>query len=315
MARYLPQLALTLVCLTLACLTLAGCAGAPSDRAASPVARTDHAPASQGSAPVLHSLGYLSGPPDGGQDAEPSSAGLAADGEVVPVSTRGLRWADRMLIRRADMVVEVEDVDAGVWEIENLAERHGALISDTQVRRGEDETPEAWLNVQVAPEGFQDLLADVRKLGIVHVEQIKTDDVTKAYADLGTRLEAKERTADRLRELLSNRTGELADVLKVERELERLIVEMERMKGERRYYESQVAVSTISVKLREAVEEPLIAAAPGPIVEAVRDAVKTLEHSTALLVYLIVAVAPWLVLAALGWWSVRLMRTRAGRAG
>ncbi|ANM30184.1 hypothetical protein ABI59_12270 [Acidobacteria bacterium Mor1] len=313
MARYLPQLALTLVCLTLICLTLSGCGradqGAFDREVAQREAYEKDADAASGK---MASLGYISFP-DGGQGAG-ASAEPGADGEVLPASTHGLRWNDRMLIRRADMVVEVDDIDAGVWEVENLVDRHGALISDTQVRRGEDETREAWLNVQVAPEGFQELLAEFRTLGVVHVEQVKTDDVTKAYADLGTRLEAKERTADRLRELLSNRTGELADVLKVERELERLIVEMERMKGERRYYESKVAVSTISVKLRETVEEPLVAAAPGPIVEAVRDAVKTLEHSTALLVYLIVAVAPWMALAALGWWSVRLMRTRAGRA-
>jgi len=123
----------------------------------------------------------------------------------------------------------------------------------------------------------------------------------------------KEETAARLRRLLTDRTGKLSDVLEVERELSRVVTELEQLKGERRYYDQRIAVSTITLTLFE----PGALLRPGstaPIKEAFGQALHVLSTSLSWLVYLVTFLAPWLLIAGLGWWVVRLVRARRGAA-
>ena len=133
--------------------------------------------------------------------------------------------------------------------------------------------------------------------------------MTKAYADLETRLAVKRRTKERLDVLLASRTGSLDQLLKVERELERVVTQIEQMLGEKRYYDQRIAVSTITVSLFE----PGTAIRPGafdPVIDAAREAVGTLAVSIAALIYVAVAAIPWVLLVALLWLLIRRWRRR-----
>jgi len=55
----------------------------------------------------------------------------------------------------------------------------------------------------------------LKQVGKVERESVVTQDVTKAYADLETRLVVKRQTEERLRHLLTSRTGKLSEVLEV----------------------------------------------------------------------------------------------------
>ena len=71
-----------------------------------------------------------------------------------------------------------------------------------------------------------------------------------------------------MRTIMATRTGSMSEVLSVERELGRLTGEIEQMRGEKRYYDQQVATSTLRLTLRE----------PGEVVSRFRDDVDhTLE--------------------------------------
>ena len=133
--------------------------------------------------------------------------------------------------------------------------------------------------------------------------------MTKAYTDLETRLKVKRDTADRLRELLRTRTADLPDVLNAERELARVTEEIEQMEGERRFYDQQVAFSTIALTVFEpqALVEPGVFA---PIGRALRDSAGVLAQSLAGLLYLLVFLAPWLVVLYGVWRAVKAVRGR-----
>jgi hypothetical protein len=152
-------------------------------------------------------------------------------------------------------------------------------------------------------------LTDLAGLGDVKREAVTTEAVTKAYADLETRLSVKREAATRLRHLLERQTGSLSDVLEVERELTRLIGEIEELEGQRRYYDQRIAVSSITVELFE----PGTAAASRsskPIAIAFRRATDVLATSVAALVYLVTFLVPWLVVVALLWLLLRRVRLR-----
>ena len=225
-------------------------------------------------------------------------------------------WADQKLIRTADLRIEAKDVGAALRAIDSLAAARDALVADAHVTQDANGKRDAHLTIRVASQHFNDVLAGLRPLGRVKSENISTQDVTKEYADLETRTVVKEATVGRLRSLLENRTGKLADVLDVERELSRAVTELEQMKGERRYYNQRVAVSAISVNVYE-LGEIAAGGVSDPVRDALRRSLGLLATSTSMLIYIVVFLAPWSVLLAAAWWTAArfVRRARSPKSG
>ncbi len=87
------------------------------------------------------------------------------------------------------------------------------------------------------------------------------------------------------------------------------------MEGQRRYFQQMVAMSTITVKMHEplvaikAMEPPK----PGlfaPVAVAARSSVESLVQLLVLLVSALVFLAPWLLLGAGTWVTIRRIVTR-----
>ncbi len=109
------------------------------------------------------------------------------------------------------------------------------------------------LTVRIPSAQFDGAVAAFAKLGELQYQNLGVEDITKAYFDLETRLALKEQTLTRLRGMLDNRTAKLSDVLDVERESNRVIEEIETLKGERRFYDQQVAMSTLVITFTKTV--------------------------------------------------------------
>jgi hypothetical protein len=111
------------------------------------------------------------------------------------------------------------------------------------------------------------LLSGLRGLGRVQDESLGSDDVTESFRDLGLRTANARREETRLVELLSRRTGDLADVLAVERELARVRLEIERMEAETRATQQRVDLATVTLTVQEQYRADL---ALGPLPLPVR---------------------------------------------
>jgi uncharacterized protein DUF4349 len=163
--------------------------------------------------------------------------------------------------------------------------------------------------IRVLAERFAAAYGALKGLGKVETETVSTQDVTKAYADLETRLRVKRDSEGRLREILRTRTARLSDVLEAERELTRVVEEIEQIEGERRYYDQQIALSTLSAALHEP-EAVIRAGALAPLLEALRDSLQVLATSAGALVYVTVLLLPWAAAGTVVWLVVRAARRR-----
>jgi len=161
----------------------------------------------------------------------------------------------------------------------------------------------------VAADRFSEAFSAIKTLGEVQSEKLGTEDISKAYTDLQSRLEIKRQTEGRLRDILRTRTGKLSEVLEVERELGRLTEEIEQMEGQRRYYDQEVALSAITVQLLEpsALVRRGVAS---PLMRALREAVDVFMNSLGLIVYVTSFLIPWLLIAAGVWLFIRIARRR-----
>jgi hypothetical protein len=209
-------------------------------------------------------------------------------------------FASRSLIRTATLSLEVRHFADAAEKAASIAAAHGGFLADAKSSRGAGDRERGTLTLRVPAARFAAALEAVRALGKVESSAVETQDITKEYADLETRLSAKRDAVGRLREILRARTGSVADLVEAEKELSRLIEEAERLEGERRYYDRQVALSTITVELQEPAAF-LRDGALSPLGQAIRGALPLLAGSAAALVYAIAAALPWALIGLLVW--------------
>jgi hypothetical protein len=219
-------------------------------------------------------------------------------------------WGEIKLVRTAAMQLEVAKLDTAKSEIERATKAEGGLVVTMASSRDERDGLSAEITLRVPSSRFDELLPQLRNVGKVEQENVTSQDVSKQYADLETRLGVKQQTERRLRGLLESHTGKLSDVLEVERELDRVVGEIEQMLGEKRFYDHQVALSKVTLSLHE----PGSIVKPGafdPIRRAFRNSLEALATSAAGIVYAAAVALPWMIVAGLVWFVIsRVRRTR-----
>lgn len=168
----------------------------------------------------------------------------------------------------------------------------------------------AELTLRVQAERFDAVFAEFKALGAVKSEEVKVEDVTRAYADLEARRANKRTAAARLREIIATRTGKLSDVIEAEQALSQVTEELESMEAQKRTMDSQIAYSTLHAEVFEPARprrfnEPRLWE---PLVGALKDGRSGLISSLAFLVEALIVLSPWILLGTLAFWLFRRWR-------
>ena len=168
-----------------------------------------------------------------------------------PAEGQPAQARDRMIIRTARMVLTSDRFDQIRAELERLVAAHQGRL--TSLNMSGDPSSRRSLHATVGvPAGRLDaLLAGLRGLGRMQEESLGSDDVTESFRDLTLRISNARREERRLVELLTRRTGDLADVLAVEREIARVRLDIERMEAEMRATEQRVDLATVTLTVQE----------------------------------------------------------------
>jgi hypothetical protein len=179
--------------------------------------------------------------------------------EVAPQSaqTAASEGANRKLIRNATVELEIVSFDDAAQKITVLASEERGYVATTSSQKQANGKLSGEVVVKVLPESLDRFLQKIRKLGELKNQTLGTEDVTKAYFDTDARLKNARVMEQRLIEMLKTKTGKVADLLQVEKELARVREEIEKMQGELKYWDSQVQFATVTISLTEKdMEEP-----------------------------------------------------------
>ncbi|NTV47893.1 MAG: DUF4349 domain-containing protein [Chlorobiales bacterium] len=258
---------------------------------------------------------------EGGGDSEAGFGGTG--GSPSPRSTSNTQAADgevsaekQKLIKTGSLKLEVDSVETSIAKAKVIIGRYLGYVSESHVSKEANygETPyiKGTLTLQIPADKFDDAVSSLKTLGSLKEESISTEDVTKAYFDLETRLRVKRDSEERLRTLLKTRTGDVSQVLEVERELERLTVEIEDLLGSKRYYDQKIAFSTLHCELRTTGSDG-DREKPGFFTEirnAFDDFFTILSQSLGGLIRMTAAVIPWLPLVFVTWKGITFLRRR-----
>jgi hypothetical protein len=145
--------------------------------------------------------------------------------------------SQRLLIRSAELGLAVSNPESAIARFTELVEQAGGYI---QERR------DATLRARIPAERFEEVFATTRGLGAVRSESLQVQDVTDQHRDLQIRLTNAEKARERILALLE-RAEAVEDVLQLERELQRLTVEVEQLSAQLAGLQLRIAMSFLQV--------------------------------------------------------------------
>ena len=219
-------------------------------------------------------------------------------------AARGPSMADvssqTLLIVTTDVDLEVEDFEDALDSIKEIARQAGGHVASSNVRRDDEGLMSGTVEVKIPAKGYGGALDDIADLGEVQDMRETSQDVTEEYVDLQARLENAIKLEQRILGLLAESTGTIDDILHVEKELAAVREDIERLEGRKRYLDSRISMSTISVDLHEKGAARGGAPTAGQVFGQIMDRVGVVfAGSVGVLVTLVVAVVPWAVAAVL----------------
>jgi hypothetical protein len=189
--------------------------------------------------------------------ASPESFANAEEPEQSPVESPASALANRKLIRNATVELVIISFDDAAQKITAFASEERGYVATTNSEKQANGKLRGQVVVKVLPENLDRFLQKIRALGELKNQALGTEDVTKAYFDTDARLKNARVMEQRLIDMLKAKTGKVADLLQVEKELGRVREEIEKMQGELKYWDSQVQFATVTISLSEkGMEEP-----------------------------------------------------------
>ena len=202
------------------------------------------------------------------------SAGSPIDAELAPAApaevAADLPAARPQLIRRANLQLRVESVEDAQDSVEAIVLQRGGDILGLQASRPEPGARRSIsLSLRVPQARLDRTLEELAALGTVLSQQITAEDVTNQLVDFDARLKNLQRTEQTLLEIME-RSGKVADVLEVARELANVRQSIEQIDASLTNLRNQVAFSSIDVYVIEArVTTPQVSR---PAIEQLRSA-------------------------------------------
>ena len=144
---------------------------------------------------------------------------------------------DRMIIYNGTLVLRVFRLSDGMAAAQAAAQELGAYLQTQAGHR---------LVFRVPVLRFHELMSRMTTVGEVANRTISAQDITQSFFDMQHRLKAAEAVLIRLKALLA-KARNIQESILIEREMTRLLTQIERYKGQMRYMRHHTSLSTLTI--------------------------------------------------------------------
>lgn len=197
---------------------------------------------------------------------------------------------EEKIIKTAYTSIKTDRVEEAYDKALNLVKKYDAIILNASISKYDD-TEEAQLLIKLPPMHFMTLLDELNKIGKVESKSITEEDVTEEYYDVKARLANARKVQDRLFSILK-KANKVEDILKVEKEIERVGEKIEVLEGKIRYFDSKVDYSRISVTIYSRKEKFIDLSGIG---SGFGNAIKYAIHFFFIIIWFIIIIIPLIV--------------------
>lgn len=220
----------------------------------------------------------------------------------------------RMVIKNGWLSLVVKDVIDTARKISKFAEEKGGWVVSSDIYERE-KTPFGNITVRVPAENFEEAVNYFRSLAVrVSHESTQSQDITEEYVDLEARLRNLESAENQLLELMK-RSGEIKDILEVQKELTNVRQQIEQIKGRMQYLEQSVKMSSITVNL--SLSEELLPVPPSEkwrpkyvLLQSWKSALNFWKGFSYFLIRLIVWAQVWIPFSIIVWLGIKFLKRR-----
>lgn len=254
------------------------------------------------------------------ESAEADQAAPASADQAQPVTNT--LPALPQLVKRAELVVEVDSVDDAIDQAVAIARGAGGDLLGLQ-----NETPPngsirhvASLEIRVPQSQLDSAIEQLSALGKVEQQFLTAEDVSAQLVDYEARLRNLRKAEDTVLGIM-DRSGEIGEVLQVAQELRNIRQSIEQIDGELASLRNRVNFSTIALTLEaEAAGTPSQTTVATQLTDSWQGATRSVADFTVSLmqigIWLLVYSPYWLVLGGLGYGIYRLAKSdRPSSAG
>lgn len=148
---------------------------------------------------------------------------------------------DRKILYDAYLTLTVETPDSTSLYIQAIAKRFGGYVNEIGTDRSV---------IRVESQLLDAAIDDISQLGRLDRKSVRGQDVTEAYLDYQIRLDNAQQARGRYLDLL-DQAATVDEILKVEKELERLNETIDLLKGKMNRIDHLDTYATITINLRE----------------------------------------------------------------
>jgi hypothetical protein len=216
-----------------------------------------------------------------------------------------------LIMKRADVRFQVENVETNTKNIEKLVSAHKGLVSRQNLSTATEQISNE-ITIRVPSSAFVSLLDDLAKESkFVDYKRIASENVTEEYEDIQTRLKTKKEVRDRYIDILKTKAKTVEDILKAEEHIRVLQEEIEAKEGRLNFLKTRVAMSEVNLEIYQKViykESPTLI--EKPYIAKVREALGNGWSLITSLSLFIINSWPVLILISMIFWAWRRRRRR-----
>ncbi len=208
------------------------------------------------------------------------------------------------IIKRAQMSIEVPEMDVALAQLAQVVQANGGFIENSS-KNAYDQSTRSYATIRIPVANFTIVYDAIKAYGEVTSEEVNTVDVTEEYFDLDTRLSVLTAKQESFAKLLE-KAESIEDILRVENELNSVILDIESIKGRMKYLDRQVDMSTINLSLIEYNPVAVVEKNFGDRVKfAIKDGWGSMVNFAMDLAVGLIWLAPFLPLIVLALWLFR----------
>lgn len=221
--------------------------------------------------------------------------------EGIPTINTAIEY-NRKIIKNGNMDLETESFTETIEGIISYTQELGGYVESQGISGGDFYNPNthnryADLTLRIPANQFDAFINNGSQFGNVRYVSTSTEDITSNYLDTEIRLKTLNTRYDRLLELM-NESGNLEDLITLEKELAQVTYEIEQLTGTLNQYDSLVNMSTLEVNIQEVrriTEVPVNDTFIDQIINTFKDSVYFLLRLIQNLILVLIACIPYTV--------------------
>jgi hypothetical protein len=138
--------------------------------------------------------------------------------------------------------------------ITKLSEKYDGFIADMELTSNNYQVSNQ-ITVRISNSSFHEFVNAIKGQSIfIDRANVSSNDVTKEFVDIESRLKTKREVRDRYIQILRDKTGSISDVIEAEEAIRKITEEIEAKEGRLRYLKDRIDHSTVVMTIYQTVD-------------------------------------------------------------